>query len=151
MGLLKWIETRSVGVLPHPCILRWGGGRQWQGVGKKEMARVGQMLGNKAVLPNSPMRTEHFEYTHIGRLSNFSACRMTAKNFSAPAAHPSWPQISIWGKTGSKTFGVRRGGGHDLNRPPPLTSPSHQWNPKLNSKTGPMNGKKSIPMTDTVR
>ena len=75
------------------------------------MARVGQVLGNTAVFPNSPMRTEHFEYTHIGGLSNFSARHMTAKKFSAPAVPRSWPQISIWGKTGSKTLGGPEGGG----------------------------------------
>ena len=104
----KWLPDpyllgaqKTAEVLRNPCILG-GPQRQARGENQKWLPRV---------LPKSPMRCEHFEYTHTGGLSNFSACRMPAKKFSAHAAPPIFPKISMWRKTGLKTLGDPEAGG----------------------------------------
>ena len=90
-------------------------------MGKEEMARLGHIQQYAAKFP---MRTEHFENTHVGGLSNFSACRMTAKKFLAPAAPLVGPKSQFGERRVRKLWGVRRGGGGGRvghsNKPPTL-------------------------------
>ena len=59
VGVLKWIESRSVGVPPQPCL-----------------------LGDPKEYSHTPQCELNILSIHIGGLSNFRACRMTAKTTS---------------------------------------------------------------------